>query len=156
MLASLLLAAAAPVAPQAPVPPITEQPAEKRVQVPSRALPSGSTQPFPSSSRPSLGFLSAGALRQRCESTTAGLASYCFAYITGVHDTVRSYETWLRFREFCPPFTGAQADMRRAFLTYLTAHPDAASGEAASVVVLAFKDQFPCSEPELEKPAAKR
>lgn len=103
------------------------------------------------SSRPSIGFLSADSLRERCESTSAGLVSYCFAYITGVHDSVRAYETWLRFREFCPPFSSSQADMRRAFLAYLKNNPQAAAGEAASVVVLALKDQFSCTDPAQEK-----
>ena len=57
----------------------------------------------------------------------------------------------LRFREFCPPIGSSQADMRRAFVTRLKEHPDAASGEAASVIVLAFKDQFPCEEPTAPK-----
>jgi hypothetical protein len=134
MLPSLLLAAAlaaAPV-PAAPVPPPAEAPSSESYQ------PSG---------RPSIGFLSAAALRERCEASAPSLVSYCFAYITGVHDTVQAYETWLRMREFCAPEVSAQADMRRAFLTYLNAHPNAASGEAASVIVLAFKDQFPCVGP---------
>ena len=95
--------------------------------------------------RLSIGFLSAAALRERCESQSAGLVSYCFAYVTGVHDTVQAYETWLRVREFCAPPVSSQSDMRRAFLGYLDKNPGAASGEAASVIVLALKDQFPCS-----------
>lgn len=159
MLISLILAAAAPLSAPAPasvepIPeagvPVVEAPATRR----RGPMPTGSTQPFTPSTRPSIGFLSASSLRDRCEATAATLVSYCFAYITGVHDTVQAYETWLRVREFCPAYTSSQADMRRAFLTYLKANPDAASGEAASVVVLAFKDQFPCTEPVADKPAA--
>ncbi len=149
MLVPLLLAAAAPQAAAAPAP--TSE-AAVPVAAPAgpsdRPRPTGSTQSFAQSSRPSLGFISAASLRDRCEAAQSGLVTYCFAYIAGVHDTVRAYETWLRFREFCPPVGSSQADMRRAFVTYLKAHPDAASGEAASVIVLAFKDQFPCEEPK--------
>lgn len=151
MLVSLLLAASSAQAapPAAGVPARTTEaavPVAAPPRAPNRPLPTGSTQPYAPSSRPSLGFISAASLRDRCEATELGLVTYCFAYIAGVHDTVRAYETWLRFREFCPPIASSQADMRRAFVTYLKAHPDAASGEAASVIVLAFKDQFPCEE----------
>lgn len=98
-----------------------------------------------SPARTSIGFLSAAALRDRCESNSAGLVSYCFAYVVGVHDTVQAYETWLRVREFCAPAVSSQSDMRRAFLSYLDKNPGAASGEAASVIVLALKDQFACT-----------
>lgn len=104
--------------------------------------------------RLSIGFLSAAALRERCESKSAGLVSYCFAYVTGVHDTVQAYETWLRVREFCAPVVSSQSDMRRAFLGYLDKNPGAASGEAASVIVLALKDQFPCAGNEAGPSAA--
>lgn len=163
MLGWLALAAAlaaAPVGAAAPLPAPSTSATEP--SVPARRgtgpLPTGSTQPMrPTSPRPSIGFISASSLAERCESNSPGLVSYCFAYITGVHDTVRAYETWLRVREFCPPFTSAQGDLRRAFLSYLKAHPDAGAGEAASVIVLAFKDQFSCDvkvEPEAPKPEA--
>ena len=160
MFLSLILAATATTAAPAPVPPATptttapvDSAPETSAPAPraGRPLPSGSTQPLTTTARPSIGFLSAGALRERCEGTAAGLVSYCFAYITGVHDTVQAYETWLRVREFCAPYTSSQADLRRAFLTYLKANPDAASAEAASVIVLAFKDQFGCSDPAAAK-----
>ncbi len=118
------------------------------------ATPSTSApRPAPPSwrARPSIGFLSAAELNERCASTSASVVSYCFAYITGVHDTVQAYETWLKVREFCPPYFGAQADMRRAFVDYLASHPEAGSGEAASVIVLALKDKFPCTVSTSEK-----
>jgi hypothetical protein len=154
MFVTLFLAAAAALgapAPEAAPPAAAPRAPVERMRGP---LPSGSTQPLTTTPRPSIGFLSAESLRDRCESNAAGLVSYCFAYITGVHDTVQAYETWLRVREFCPPYTSSQADMRRAFLTYLKGNPDAASAEAASVIVLAFKDQFACSEPGAAKQAA--
>jgi hypothetical protein len=156
MLASLLLAAATALLAPVPAPAPTAVPPEQTVPIERKhaPLPSGSTQPLTTTPRPSIGFLSADALRDRCQSNAAGLVSYCFAYITGVHDTVQAYETWLRVREFCPPYTSSQSDMRRAFLSYLANNPGAASGEAASVIVLAFKDQFACSKPEEAKAPA--
>lgn len=90
------------------------------------------------------GLFSAGQLRQRCLSNAAADASYCFAYVTGVHDAVRAYESWLTLREFCAPRHVPQGDLRRAFMTYLNDHPNDADGEAASVVVVALKIAYPC------------
>jgi len=71
-------------------------------------------------------------------------ASYCFAYITGVHDTVRAYEAWLNQREFCVPRHVPQGDLRQAFIDYLRDKPSDLSGEAASVVVVALKIRYAC------------
>jgi hypothetical protein len=117
-------------------------PSQVADHAPSASPPASSSD---SPVRPSIGFLSASALRERCESNSAGLVSYCYAYVIGVHDTVQAYETWLRVREFCAPQVSSQSDMRRAFLSYLDKNPGAASGEAASVIVLALKDQFGCA-----------
>ncbi|EIZ79042.1 hypothetical protein WSK_2587 [Novosphingobium sp. Rr 2-17] len=92
-------------------------------------------------------LLTADSLRSKCEDTSAVLASYCYAYIAGVYDSIRAYETWLNMREFCRPVRVSQADLRRAFLDYLRANPQAASGEAASVVVISFRQKFSCSNP---------
>jgi hypothetical protein len=166
MLLTLLLAAAAPAPSSTPAPTTLAAP-DSAVAAPEGAgdrvaplpvgipKPIGSTRPYSPSERPAIGFISAGSLRDRCQASSPGLVSYCFAYITGVHDSVRAYETWLKFREFCPPFDSSQGDLRRAFLSYLADNPRAASGEAASVVVLAFKDRFSCSDPTQEPVAAK-
>ncbi len=90
------------------------------------------------------GLFSASQLRQRCLSSVAADASYCFAYITGVHDTVRAYEAWLTLREFCVPRHVPQGDLRRAFMAYLADHPGDLAGEAASVVVVSLKIAYPC------------
>lgn len=156
-LAAAPVEASGPVRPLGPLAPTAPASMPEESTPPPRTsgpLPTGSTQPMaPMSTRPSIGFISAANLAERCQSNSPGLVSYCFAYITGVHDTVRAYETWLRVREFCPPFTSSQSDMRRAFLSYLQGNPDAGTGEAASVIVLAFKDHFSC-ETKKEEPAA--
>ncbi|MFZ3482973.1 Rap1a/Tai family immunity protein [Sphingomonas sp. 3-13AW] len=97
---------------------------------------------------PSGGLFSAGQLRQRCLSSGAADASYCFAYIAGVHDAVRAYEAWLNLREFCAPRRVPQGDLRRAFMNYLSEHPNDVGGEAASVVVVSLKIAYPCSTEE--------
>ena len=92
-----------------------------------------------------IGYLNAGELLERCTATSAPDLSYCFAYVTGVHDTVRAYEAWLNLREFCVPRHVAQGDLRRAFIDYLGDHPADLAGEAASVVVVSLKMRFPCA-----------
>lgn len=90
------------------------------------------------------GFLRAETLEDRCKSNTPANISYCYAFINGVHDTMRAYEVWLNLKESCPPPGLMQADFRRIFLSYLAAYPDMKKGQAASSVVVAFKTAFPC------------
>lgn len=92
-----------------------------------------------------LGYATAGALADRCSGTSPADISYCFAYIAAVHDTMRAYEIWLGMREFCVPAGQSQADLRRAFTTYLSAYPTNRSGQAASVIVVSLKETYPCS-----------
>lgn len=106
------------------------------------AAPALQTAPAPAG-----GLFSADQLRKRCISNVPADASYCFAYIAGVHDTVRAYEAWLNLREFCAPRRVAQGDLRRAFMDHVAARPADLPGEAASVVVVALKARFPCTAP---------
>ncbi len=92
-----------------------------------------------------IGYLNAGQLMDRCHSTAAPTLSYCFAYITGVHDTVKAYEAWLNIQEYCVAPGTPQGDLRRAFLDYLERHPGYRSGEAASVVIVALKEKYGCA-----------
>jgi hypothetical protein len=91
-----------------------------------------------------LGFLTAEALADRCKANSPADTSYCYAFITGVHDTMRAYEVWLNLQEFCPPPGLLQGDLRRTVLAYLTAYPGMGKGQAASTVVVALKTAFPC------------
>lgn len=104
--------------------------------------------PSPTSQRQAMpapiGYLTAGELADRCSDSAPSSTTYCFAFITGVHDTAQAYEKWLDQREFCPAKGVAQADLRRAFLTYLVAYPQNRGGEAASVVIVALKETYPC------------
>jgi len=91
-----------------------------------------------------IGYLNAGELASRCESASAPMLSYCFAYITGVHDSVKAYEAWLNIQEYCIPPSTPQGDLRRAFVEYMVANPGHRSGEAASVVIVALKGKYAC------------
>ena len=109
--------------------------------------PSASRTPQAATAAPEgeLGYLTAADLERRCGvgGATADI-SYCFAYIAAVHDAMRAYEVWLGLREFCAPPAVPQSDLRRAFLTYLSAYPSNRSGQAASVIVVALKETYPC------------
>lgn len=94
------------------------------------------------------GLFNGGQLKDRCESSTTADISFCFAYIAGVFDTVRAYETWLNLREFCTPPEISQGELRRSFIDYLNDKPGFRSGEAASVVVVALKQSYPCGTPD--------
>jgi hypothetical protein len=128
--AAALTAAMPAAAPQSSPPP------------PRSAAPASTSAP---ASDPQLGYLTAGVLADRCTETSAASISYCFAYVAAVHDTIRAYEIWLNQHEFCTigrPLV--QADVRRAFVNYLLAYPSNRSGLAASVIVVALKETYPC------------
>jgi hypothetical protein len=116
---------ATPAGPAAPAAPVQQAPAKQ-------------VQPAP------VGYLTANDLALRCADPSPTATTYCFAFVTGVHDAAQAYELWLNQREFCTPRGTAQADLRRAFLTYLAAYPANRSGEAASVVIVALKETYPC------------
>ncbi|WP_294238798.1 Rap1a/Tai family immunity protein [uncultured Sphingomonas sp.] len=99
------------------------------------------------------GLFTANQLRDRCNASSAADISYCFAYVTGVHDSARAYEVWLGKREFCAPPRIPQGELRHAFLDYLTEHPGNGPAAAASVVVVAFKLRFPCEADAKPEPA---
>ncbi|BBD99700.1 hypothetical protein SAMIE_1032010 [Sphingobium amiense] len=108
-------------------------------------VPAVPQTPPPAAAESELGYLTAAELERRCGAggATADI-SYCFAYIAAVHDAMRAYEVWLGLREFCAPPAVPQSDLRRAFLTYLSAYPSNRSGQAASVIVVALKESYPC------------
>lgn len=98
------------------------------------------------------GYLNAAELLDKCQSRSAPALSYCFAYVTGVHDTVRAYEAWLGMQEYCLPPGTPQGDLRRAFIDYMASHPGDSAGEAASVVVVAIKQRYGCASPSPSVP----
>lgn len=97
--------------------------------------------------RAPLGYLTAAELERRCNDSAPSSVSYCYAYIAAVHDTMRAYEIWLNQREFCLPGAISQGELKRRFLTYVSAYPSNRSGLASSVVAVALKTSAPC-QPE--------
>lgn len=76
------------------------------------------------------------------------MVSYCYAYVTGVSDTVKAYETWLNMREVCRPLRMSQSELRQAFVAYMERNPQTGGGEAASVVVVALREKYACDAPK--------
>lgn len=119
---------------------------------PSPTPPEPAASPRPSVS--SIGYLTAGDLLTRCKDSASASISYCFSYIAAVRDTMRAYEIWLGQREFCEPGVLHQGDLRQAVMGYLSAYPSARTGQAASVVVVALKQTYPCAGGSGTPPAA--
>ena len=116
---------------------------------PAAQQPTPAAPPSPLASAPApgvsdIGYLSARQLANRCSQSDPAATSYCFAYTAAVADTARAYEIWLGSKEFCLPAKASQSEIRRAFMTYVSAYPAQASGQAASVVVNALKLTYPC------------
>lgn len=132
-----LLPMVAIAAPAAPAPPAVSKSVGSEISAPI-ATPAGEA------AGRSIGYLTGAQLGRRCtDESTAGI-SYCYAFITGVHDTMQAYERWLGQKEFCPDASVAQGELRQNFLAYLNAYPSNGQGQAASVVVVALKTSFPC------------
>ncbi|WP_336973146.1 Rap1a/Tai family immunity protein [Sphingobium aromaticiconvertens] len=143
---SAVASLAADQVPSAPLPP---QP----LSSPPLSPPSSPPRPAPGQSAGENGYLTANDLAKRCNDSSPAAISYCYAYVAAVHDTMKAYEIWLGEKEFCINGGNAQSDLRRAFLTYLTAYPQNGGGQAASVVAVALKQTYVCSVPSAPAPA---
>lgn len=111
------------------------------------ALPPN-TGSAPALPRGPIGYMTAAALEERCTDPSPYAATYCFAYLAGIHDAVRAYEVWLGENEFCAPPQISQKELRDVFLAFLARNPGYRPGLAASVAVVALKDKFACPVPK--------
>jgi hypothetical protein len=91
------------------------------------------------------GFLVGDDVWKSCLSSFSIDVGRCEGYISGVHDTVRAYEAWNRIAEICSPATATHRELRNIVVDYINMHPDYRRAQAASVVVLALRERFPCS-----------
>jgi hypothetical protein len=98
------------------------------------------------SSQPVQGFQSASDLRSKCTGTSLHGQNYCYAYLAAVADSVTAYQTWLNLQDICVPSSMSQGELKDAFVAYLVEHPSQVEGQAASVVVTALQQRFPCSK----------
>lgn len=111
------------------------------------SAPAPETPPAPPSAQHrDIGYLTASQLALRCTDADPISISYCYGFLAAVHDSVRAYEAWLHVREFCAPERTSQSELRRAFLGHFDSHPADKNGQAASVVLAAFKQRFACPQ----------
>lgn len=133
----------APAATAAAVPiPATTAPIPA-ISVPAIAAAPAATRGVSQTQAP-FGFLTAGELAERCRDASPFSVSYCYAYLAGIHDSMRAYEVWLGQREFCPPARVTQRALRDAFVTFIAANPGFAKAQSASASVVALKEAYPC------------
>lgn len=99
------------------------------------------------------GYHSAGDLLRKCKDSSSYGRSYCYAYIAAVADSARAYQTWIGSREPCLPRTLRQSELVDLFEEYLVAHPALSDAQAASVIVPALVEAYPCAAPESAEPA---
>jgi hypothetical protein len=133
----LALAAVAQATPAAqppqvplPTPPATHQPRQPAVQPGATQ----SRQPY---------YVLARDLLRRCGQGSAGV-DYCFAYVTSVYDTVRSYELWLGLKEMCVPAGTVQSELVNTVLDHIRRHPEELDSLAASTAVVALQQRYAC------------
>lgn len=97
----------------------------------------------------SLGVVRGAEVVNRCTETSPESGSFCFAYLAGVFDSVRAYETWLNIREFCIPTGTPQADLRDVVVAHIQKNPNYRLAQGASVVIRALKERYPCAAPTI-------
>ena len=120
----------------------------------ARTSPPAEAAPAQSAYRDtSLGFSHGSDVINRCTEASAESGSFCFAYIAAVYDSVRAYETWLNFREFCIPAGTPQSELRDTVVAHIQANPNDRLGQGASVVIRALKEHYPCAAPTTPLPA---
>ena len=90
------------------------------------------------------GFQSAGQVLRKCRDESTFGKSYCFAYIAAVADSARAYQAWLGTNGMCLPNRTSQGTLVDVFDAYLVANPSLTQSQAASVIVTALQERFPC------------
>lgn len=99
------------------------------------------------SNAPVDGFESAGQLLRKCRENSSFGRSYCFAYLAATADAARSYSIWLGTADPCLPSDLTLGRLADIFDAYLVANPTLTDAQAASVLVSALQDAFPCPAP---------
>lgn len=100
------------------------------------------------------GYQSAGQVLRKCRDESSFSKSYCFAYIAAVADSARAYQAWLGTDGMCLPNRTSQSTLVDVFGAYLTANPSLTRSQAASVIVTALQERFPCRSAAYQGPAA--
>lgn len=116
------------------------------------SLPCASTGFAQGSDESVKGYHSAGDLLRKCRDTSSYGRSYCYAYIAAVADSARAYQTWIGSQEPCLPSTLRQSELVDLFEDYLLANPALSDAQAASVIVPALVEAYPCSAAETASP----
>lgn len=91
-----------------------------------------------------IGFQSAGQVLRKCRDESSFSKSYCFAYVAAVADSARAYQAWLGSDGMCLPNRVSQGTLVDVFDAYLAANPSLTQSQAASVIVTALQERFPC------------
>lgn len=90
------------------------------------------------------GFQNAEQLYSYCRGSSVAGQEYCFAYIAAVADSVRAYQTWFKLHDVCLRAAVTHGALAETFASYFEKNPSLGRNQAASVVVLAMQEQFPC------------
>jgi hypothetical protein len=85
------------------------------------------------------GFFTGNDVLINCESKTPDL---CITYVAGVHDALFV----LKVAPYCTPDSITPNRLRRAVTKWLQTHPEQLHQPAASLVINALTDAYPCGQ----------
>jgi hypothetical protein len=112
------------------------------------ALSFALVSPILAEPRIQVGFITGAELYSWCRAERADrLAIACSSYIAGVADAIatrRSRHGARRRSLFCEPPGITLGRERMVVIRYLAQHPEEAPGDAATLILRAFREAFPC------------
>jgi hypothetical protein len=92
---------------------------------------------------PELGFETGNKLYANCLETDARRLD-CAGYVSGVSDTLTAMQSVSGREAYCPTVDVTRAQVRDVAIKYLAAHPEKRHYAAASLVMMALTEAFPC------------
>lgn len=84
-----------------------------------------------------------GQMLSQCESESE-YRVICLGYLSGIFDLHNEYAASGFPQKFCPPKRTNAVQLRRIFIKYANENPQKDHLAAASIVINAFKEAFPC------------
>ena len=90
-------------------------------------------------------FYTAGKILSYCESADVRKQDACTDYLAGISDATGQWVAWGDMsKRVCKPSGVNTRQLRKIYIKYANEHPENLHFAAASVVITAFTEAFPC------------
>ena len=90
-------------------------------------------------------FQSGNSLLTKCESEAPFDVGICIGYLMSVGDTYTTAAAWEGFEPYiCMPDTVTAGQLQKIWIKYANEYPEELHFSASSLVLLAYRQAFPC------------